>query len=212
VAECCVIQPFDNDKFDRRFTETFKPAIEASDLMAVYRNQPLLCFGSVKFLISLFLILYGASLPAQTLEIRLVDGRNGHPMVGASSYVNVWVGTERKEAIAIPADENGVARLQLTFNTGEINIPNSPKDRGSIVVEHPVVNYNEPFRINTPYALCGSGGSNYSWLRSENFSTKEIVQHGYVSPNICGRATVSPQPGQVILFVRPLTWRERLKQ
>ncbi len=180
--------------------------------MAIYRNQPLLCFGIVKFLVSLFLIVYGASLSAQTLDITLVDGRNGRPMVGTSSYVNVWVGTERKEAIAIPTNGNGVARLQLTLNTGEINIPNSSKDRGSIVADHPVVNYNESLRINTPYVLCGSGGPNYSWLRSENFSTKDILQHGYVSPNTCGKATVSLQPGQLILFVRPLTWWEKLKQ
>lgn len=178
----------------------------------VYRNQPLLCFGIVKFIMSLFLFLYGASLSAQTLEIKLVDGRNGRAMVGASSYVNVWVGTEREEAIAIPTDGNGVARLQLTLNTSEINIPNSSKDRGSIVVEHPVVKYNESFRINAPYALCGSGGSNYSWLRLEQFSTKEILQHGYVSPNTCGKGTFPRQPGQVILFVRPLTWWEKLKQ
>jgi hypothetical protein len=180
--------------------------------MTIYWKQPLLLFGIVKFLMSLFLILYGAPLSAQKLEITLVDGRNGRPMVGASSYVNVWVGTERKEAIAIPTDRNGVARLQLTLNTGEINIPNSSEDRGSIVVDHPVVNYNESLRINAPYVLCGSGGSNRSWLRSENFSTKEILQHGYISPNTCGKATVSPQPGQVILFVRPLTWWEKLKQ
>lgn len=179
--------------------------------VAAYRNQPLPCFGIAKFLMSLFLILYGVSLSAQTLEITLVDGKNGRPMVGASSYVNVWVGTERKEAIAIPTDGNGVARLQLTLNAGEVNIPNS-KNSGSIVVDHPVVKYNESFRINAPYVLCGAGGSNYSWLRSESFSTKEILHHGYVSPNTCGKVTVSPQPGQVILFVRPLTWLEKLKQ
>ena len=180
--------------------------------MATYPNQSSRYFGITKFLVSFFLILYGASVSAQTLEITLVDGRNGRPMVGASSYVNVWVGTEVKEAIAIPTDGNGVARLQLTLHTGEINIPNDSKDRGSIVVDHPVVNYNESLRINAPYVLCGSEVSNYSWLRSENFSTKEILHHGYVSPNTCGNATVSPEPGQVILFVRPLTWLEKLKQ
>lgn len=154
----------------------------------------------------------GAFISAQTLEIALVEGRNGRPMAGGSSYVNVWVGTERKEAIAIPTDGNGVARLQLTLNTSETNIPNSSNNRGSIVVDHPVVKYSESFRINAPYVLCGSGGSNYSWLESKNFSTKEVLQHGYVSPNTCGKATVSPQPGQVILFVRPLTWWEKLGQ
>ena len=179
--------------------------------LAVYRNQPHLCFGIVKFLMSLFLILHGASLSAQKLEITLVDGRNGRPMVGASSYVNVWVGTERKEAIAIPTDEEGVARLQLTLNPSEVNIPNS-KNIGSIVVDHPIVKYDEFFRINVPYVLCGTGGSNYSWLGLKNFTTKEILDHGYASAHTCGKAPVSPQPGQVILFVRPLTWWEKLKQ
>ena len=179
--------------------------------MADCRNQPFLCYGLLKFLMSFFLICYGVTLSAQTLEIKLVDGRNGRPMVGASSYVNVWVGTERKEAIAIPTDGKGVARLQLTLNTGELNIPNS-KNSGSIVVDHPIVKYDESLRINTPYVSCGSQGSNYSWLRTENLSTKEILHHGYASPNTCGKVTTSPQPGQVILFVRPLTWREKLKQ
>jgi hypothetical protein len=79
--------------------------------MAGCRNPPLLYFGILKFLMSLFLISYGVSLSAQTLEITLMDGRNGRPIVGASSYVNVWVGTERKEAIAIPTDGKGIARL-----------------------------------------------------------------------------------------------------
>jgi hypothetical protein len=126
-------------------------------------------------------------------------------MVGASSYVNAWVGTERKKAITIPTDGEGIARLQLTLNPGEVNIPNS-KNSGSIVVEHPIVKYGESFLINAPYVLCGSEGSNYSWLRLESFSTKEILSHGYASSNMCGKGTVSPHPGQVILFVRPLRW------
>jgi hypothetical protein len=163
-------------------------------------------------LVSLFLILHGALISAQTIEIRLVDGRNGRPMAGSASHMNVWVGTERKEAIVIPTDGNGVAQLQLTLDTGKINIPEPSKDRGSIVVANPVVKYNDSFQINVPYALCGSEGSNYSWLMSEHFSTMQILQHGYVSPNTCGKATASPKPGQVVLFVRPLTWREKLKQ
>ena len=179
--------------------------------MAGCRNQPFLSFGILRFLMAVFLILSAVSLSAQTLEITLVDGRNGRPMVGVSSYVNVWVGTERKEAIVIPTDGKGVARLHLTLNASEVNIPNA-RNSGSIVVDQPIVKYDESFRINTPYVLCGSGGSNYSWLASESFSTKEILHHGYASPNTCGKVTVSPQPGQVILFVRPLSWWEKLKQ
>jgi hypothetical protein len=151
------------------------------------------------------------SLAAQTLEIKLVDGRNGRPMVGASSYVNVWVGRKRKEAIAIPTDDKGVARLQLTPNPNEVNIPNST-GHGTIVEKHPVVKYDESFRINAPYVLCGSGDGNQSWFELKNFSTKEVLDHGYASANTCGKATVSPQPGQVVLFVKPLTFWEKMKQ
>ncbi len=179
--------------------------------MLIGYRQVSFCFGFFNVLAAILLILSAMSLSAQTIEIKLVDGRNGHPMVGASSYVNVWVGGERKEAIAIPMDDKGVARLQLTLNSSEVNIPSS-RNNGSIVVDHPVVKYDESFRINAPYVLCGPGGGSYSWLELKNFSTKEILEHGYASTNTCGKATVSPQPGQVVLFVRPLTFWEKMKQ
>jgi hypothetical protein len=151
------------------------------------------------------------SLAAQTLEIKLVDGRNGRPMVGTSAYVNIWVGGERKEAIAIPMDDHGVARLQLTLSPNEVNIPIST-GHGTIVENHPVVKYDESFRINAPYVLCGSEEGNHSSLELKNFSTKEVLDHGYASGNTCGKVTASPQPGQVVLFVRPLTFLEKMKQ
>jgi hypothetical protein len=180
--------------------------------MVAYRNQPRLCFGIVKFLMSIFLILFGASISAQTIEIKLVDGRNGRPMVRKYSHVNVWVGKKRQNAIVIPTDVNGIARLQLTLNTEEITVPNGAKDSGSNVFDNPVVEFNESLQINVPYAFCASGESNYSWLGILHFSTKEILDRGFVSPNICGRDTVTPKPGQVILFVRPLTFWEELKE
>jgi hypothetical protein len=165
--------------------------------------------GFLNLLVPVLLTMPAMSL-AQTLEIKLVDGRNGRPMVGASAYVNVWVGRERKEAIAIPTDDKGIARLQLTLNPNEENIPIST-GHGTIVESHPVVKYDESFRINAPYVLCG-GEESRSWLELKNFITKEVLEHGYASGNICGKVTATPQPGQVILFVRPLTFWEKMKQ
>ncbi len=179
--------------------------------MLIRHRQLSSCFGFLNFLVAVLPISPAMSLSAQTIEIKLVDGRNGHTMVGASSYVNVWVGGERKEAIAIPTDDNGVARIRLTLNPNEVNIPNST-GHGSIVANHPVVKYDESFRINAPYVLCGSGEGNHSWLELKNFSTKEVLDHGYASVNTCGKVTASPQPGQVVLFVRTLTFWEKMKQ
>ncbi len=174
-----------------------------------YRSSLYLSF--LKSLAPLFFVLPWVSMSAQTIEIALVDGRNGLPIVGRSSYVNAWVGSERKEAIVIPTDAKGVARIELTLNPNQVNIPQADNS-GSIVIEHPVVKYDEALQINAPYVLCASERSNYSWLKSEEFSTRDILQRGYASPNTCGKAVASPQPGRVTLFVRPLTWWEKLKQ
>ena len=178
--------------------------------MLIGHRQVPFCFRWLNLLVIVLLVMPAMSLAAQTLEIKLVDGRNGRPMVGTSAYVNVWVGGERKEAIAIPTDDNGVARLQLTLNPNEENVPLST-GHGTIVEKHPVVKYDESFRINAPYVLCGAEGSR-SWLDLKNFSTKEVLDHGYASGNTCGKVTATPQPGQVILFVRPPTFMEKMKQ
>jgi hypothetical protein len=167
--------------------------------------------GWLNLLVTVLLVVSAMSVAAQTLEIKLVDGRNGRPMVGTSAYVNVWVGRERKEAIAIPTDDHGVARLQLTLNPNEENIPLST-GHGTIVEKHPVVKYDESFRINVPYVLCGAGEGSHSPVDLRNFSSKEVLDHGYTSGNTCGKVTATPQPGQVILFVRPLTFLEKMKQ
>lgn len=96
------------------------------------------------------LLLLGIGGNAQSIRIKLVNGRNGRPF--ANTHVNVWVGTERKEAIVIPTDEKGVARVQLTLDTAKVNIPAPSKDRGSIVVANPVVKYSDTIAINVP--LC----------------------------------------------------------
>lgn len=178
--------------------------------MLIGHRQVSLRFRFSNLLATVLLVMSAMSLAAQTLEIRLVDGRNGRPMVGTSAYVNVWVGSGRKEAIAIPTDDNGIARIQFTLNPSEVNIPIST-GHGTIVERHPVVKYDESFRINAPYVLCGAKG-NRSWLDLKNFSTKEVFDHGYTSANTCGKVAASPQPGQVVLFVRPLTFMEKMKQ
>jgi hypothetical protein len=179
--------------------------------MLIGHRQVSFRFGSLNLLATVLLTMPAMSLAAQTLEIKLVNGKNGRPMVGTSAYVNVWVGGERKEAIAIPMDDKGVARLQLTLNPNEVNVPNST-GHGTIVANHPVVQYDESFRINVPYVVCGSGDGDRSPLGLKNFSTKEVLDHGYASANTCGKVTATPQPGQVVLFVRPLTFMEKMKQ
>jgi hypothetical protein len=151
-----------------------------------------------------------AKLDAQEIKIRLIDGRNGQPL--ANTCVNVWVGSSRKEALAIPTDSKGTAKLYLTSEGGKIDISHSWSGCGLFGVLDPVVMYQEDIRINVGYVLCQTSGKNYSWLSTNGYVTKDLVQKGVVSENRCGKATEERKPGELVLFVRPLNWWEKLKQ
>jgi len=150
---------------------------------------------------------WGTALHGQSIRIKLVNGRNGSPM--AHTCVNVGVG-HIVHMLAIPTNEDGIAELRLTHNDSEINTQNHWKGCGDWGVIDPVVKYGDDIGINAGYVLCQMR-TDYSWLAITKFSTLEVLQHGIVMTNTCGKATASPTPGEVVLFVRPLTWWEKLK-
>ncbi len=163
----------------------------------------------VQFLMLLVFTSSGSLLCAQGVTIRLVNGRNGHPM--ADSHVNVGVGKNKRAAV-IPTNKDGIAQLRLTNNDDEVDFHYRCETCGNFVAIDPVVKYDDSLRINVPYVLCQPGGPNYSWLAFRGFSTKQLIQQGIVTPNTCGKATASPKPGELIIFVRPLNFWEIMKQ
>jgi hypothetical protein len=162
------------------------------------------------FITLLVLITSGTTLCAQDVTIKLVNGRNGHPM--ANSHVNVWVGSKRTIAMVILTDKDGIARLRITHNDTEVDPHMREKYIGDNVVIDPIVKYDDNFRVNVPFVICYPHGGDYSWLAINNISPKQLLQQGIVWPNTCGKATASPTPGELIIFVRPLNLWEILKQ
>ena len=128
----------------------------------------------------------------------------------ANTCVNAWVGTERKDAMAIPTDRDGVARFYLTDKDAEINTQSQWKNCGDFGVLNPVVNYGDTIGINAGYVLC-ERKSDYSWLLVLRFPTAKVLHDGIVSSDTCGKAKATAEPGEIILFVRPLTWWEKFK-
>ncbi len=161
-------------------------------------------------LVAIILGSSGAALRAQTIRVRLVNGKNGHSMAG--TCVNVWVGNERKAAMAIPTDKDGIARVRLTDKGGEVNTQNQWKGCGLFGVINPVVRYADSIRINTGFVSCRPRAPGYSWLATRTFSTKKVLKSGVATANACGEAKAVPKPGEIILFVRPLTLWEKLKE
>jgi hypothetical protein len=150
----------------------------------------------------------GTALRAQTVEIKLLDGRNGRPM--ADTCIGVFVSTFDR-MLGIQTDKNGITSLRLTENDAEVDTRNRPNGCGDWSVINPIVKYSEVITINAGYVLCQPHTPDHSWLATKEFSTKDVIQSGVVTANTCGKATASPTPGEIILFVRPLTWWEKFK-
>jgi hypothetical protein len=153
---------------------------------------------------------FGTVLSAQALEIKLIDGRNGHPV--ADACVNVWVGNEHKDALVVPTDRTGVAHLRLTNQDDEVDTQNRSKACGGFGVINPVMKYSASVRVNVGYVWCRPRGTDSSWLAIEDFPTEQLVRQGVVSANTCDKLVASPRPGERIIFVRPLNFWEKFKQ
>lgn len=149
-------------------------------------------------------------LDAQEIKIRLIDGRNVQPL--ANTCVNVWVGNDRKQSTAVSTDAQGVVTLHLATESSKIDTNHQWNGCGLFGVIDPVFMYHDNIRINVGYVLCQTNAGDHSWLRSNKYSVKELVQTGIVSTTTCGKGTEGRQPGELIIFVRPLSWWERLKQ
>lgn len=175
-------------------------------------SRPIMSFARGAMGLFLLFVLGSAAtaLQAQTIRIKLVNGRTGRAVAG--TCVNVWVGNERKSAMAIPTGKDGVASLRLTDQDTEINSQNRWKECGDFGVTDPVVKYASSIRVNAPYVLCQVRQPDHTWLATQSFSTREVLGSGIVTANTCGKAKASPAPGEIVLFVRPLSWWEKLKE
>ncbi|HEV2233150.1 MAG TPA: hypothetical protein VGV68_07080 [Terriglobia bacterium] len=109
-------------------------------------------------------------------------------------------------------DNNGVITVRLTKEDMEINTQTQRLACGLSGVINPVVKYGDTISIRPGFVLCQPRTPDYSWLAMVDFSTKKVIQSGSITANTCGKATASPKPGELIIFVRPLSWWEKLKQ
>jgi hypothetical protein len=114
-----------------------------------------------------------------TIQIKLIDGRTGHPI--KNKRVGLEDGADYHD-ISVRTNRFGIASLRIR--------------RDTVILVH---NTDE-------YVNCGDerGG-----LVHNNFRVSEILSTGIVQgippPNLCGKVSAVASPAQLVLFVR--TWR-----
>jgi hypothetical protein len=134
-----------------------------------------------------FGILFCSSTLAQTIHLRVLNGRNGRPI--SSERVQVWIditmdGNTQVIPRQLSTDSNGQAELYVG---------------GATTIRIASIDYFDcrPFRKNAP---------------RPTYSVAEILSSGLATANRCGKPRVEARPGEVVFFVRPFTWWEELKR
>lgn len=164
-----------------------------------------------------FVVLVAASqgrvLLAQAVRVKIVDGRSGRPL--ANRCLQVWVGNRSepgsRSLLQTQTNGDGVTTLHLSDqdSTGTSNERLACGIPGTL---DPVVKNGDTISVRVGYVLCQSRTPAYTWLVMDDFPTKNVLEQGAVTANTCGRATALPTPGEIVIFVRPLSWWEKMKQ
>ncbi len=107
MTTCFVIQPFDSGKFDKRFTDVYKPAIEAAGLEA-YRVDK-----DPSVLIPIDAIEEGI----RKAEVCLADITTDNPNVW---YELGFAFASRRPIVMVCSDERREKNIHSIFNTGQL--------------------------------------------------------------------------------------------
>ena len=120
---------------------------------------------------------------AQSITIRLVDGKTGKPMKNKNVTVIFCPDCFRQTVVRIEADGSGHVNIPAGAKTA--TFMGGPKDGA------------EPGRI--PYIDCNSG-------LPALVDIAQILQTGISPDNGCGKAHHTSRPGEIVFWAHSLPW------
>jgi hypothetical protein len=160
------------------------------------------------FVLWLLVAFLGMPVRAQEIRIRVLNGRNGKPIT--HECLNVSLGPWHGADLLAPTNKDGVVVLHMGGGTVSAEVPSGTRCVGGF-----------PARATLPQGedriTPASGGNDCQRFHKHqvntppSYSMQEILQHGVVAENTCGKVRAEAKPGELIFFLRPPTWLEKLK-
>lgn len=127
----------------------------------------------------------GAQNSHRTIDIKALDGRNGKPIKGA--HLLIFAGKTAEELrrhtrhFDLLTDQHGDA--ELTLNRDSLEFLQVWVDKMTLCQSRP---------------------------NAVSLSVQEAFTKGLLAPNECGKLQMSSAPGQLLVFARPATFREKM--
>jgi hypothetical protein len=160
----------------------------------------------------------GPSLYGQEIHIRVLNARNGKSIT--NECLKVWLGHEWHGAsLLAPTNNVGVVVLHFADNTVTAgSVPGAACEKGLAINAMPVPNGADAIVVTGGYYVaCQEYGEVRSGDRLERFippsySIRKILESGVSATNTCGKFRAQAKPGELIFFVRPPTFWERMRE
>lgn len=157
-------------------------------------------------LFAIVITLCSSSACAQEIRIRLLNGRNGHPM---SDCLNVWTAPGQRNPTIVRTGKDGVAVIR----TGNA-------DRNTVVA---------PCKYVPTSASVEHLGAIGIWLdldvdcraktdvgsspsKTKFYALEDIIKTGVASSNTCGKFIMNPSPGELVIYGRRPHWWEAISR
>jgi len=137
-----------------------------------------------------------AYMRGATIRILVLNGHNGRPITDERLNVRMTSDDPKVGYRVVPTNDKGVAIIEADEN-------------GALQIETNLYFDCRPFKKYVP-----SPPYNASDILKARptYHVGEIMSHGVVAPNICGKYGREPIPGEVILFARPVHRWEAIRR
>jgi len=167
----------------------------------------------------LFAFASACSLRCQEIHIKVVDARNGRPI--SKECVNISLGSWHGSDLLAPTNHEGVVVLHFRSND-VIADATSHRDCNGLAVLGPkrlpdgvdsiAIASDEYFDCQEWAKVVAGETPKQNLNRAPTYRIENIVKSGVVAGNKCGGFRVEAKPGELVFFVRPLTWWERMRR
>ena len=170
-------------------------------------KRTVLVLGSRLLLALLFAVLSCSALRAQDIRIKLLDGRNGHPL---SDCLAIWTSSDQRRPLWVRTDKDGIALLHLG---DERAVPPSEPNLSRCK--------DTPTFGSFPHAETIAAVPDWdvdcqafdkSKARTKFYPVDEILKGGAAIENSCGKFRTEPKRGELILYARPPHWWESFRR
>jgi hypothetical protein len=183
--------------------------------MCTVRRTPLIVRF---FLISALVGFVGPTLYGQEIHIRVLNARNGKSIT--NECLNVWFGHDsRGVSLLAPTNNEGAVVLHFADNTVTAgSVPGAACEKGLAINAMPVPNGADAIVVTGGYYVaCQEYGEVRSGDRLErlippSYPIRKILESGVSATNTCGKFRAQAKPGELIFFVRPPTFLERMRE